>query len=127
RIERFIPQSSVLPLAAAFVSHGGSGALLGALTAGVPMLAIPQGADQFLNAERIVETGIGLRLLPDELSGDAVRAAVRKLVDDGRYVAAVRSHGPAIAAMPSPDEVVPILKGTVRTDRESMAHREVRA
>ena len=59
RIERFIPQSLLLPRAAAFVSHAGSGATLGALRAGVPMLAIPQGADQFLNAERVVERASG--------------------------------------------------------------------
>ena len=42
RVERSIPQSQLLPRCAAFVSHGGSGALLGALRAGVPMLAIPR-------------------------------------------------------------------------------------
>lgn len=109
RIERFIPQSRLLPHCAAFVSHGGSGALMGGLYAGVPMLAIPQGADQFLNAGRIVETGIGLRLLPHELSAVAVGEAVRALLDDGRYLQEVRSHRSAIEAMPSPDEVVPIL------------------
>jgi len=113
RIERFIPQSRLLPYSAAFVSHGGSGATLGALRAGVPMLAIPQGADQFLNAERIVETGVGLRLMPSELSASAVRDAVRALIDDRRYVEAVAVHQASIEAMPSPEEVVPILEGLV--------------
>ena len=106
-----MPQSRLLPHSAAFVSHGGSGALLGGLNAGVPMLAIPQGADQFLNAETIVEHGLGLRLLPDELSPAAVRDAVRELVDDGRYRDAVRSHRPSIEAMPAPEEVVRVLEG----------------
>lgn len=110
RIERFVPQSRLLPHCAAFVSHGGSGALLGALNAGVPMLAIPQGADQFLNAESIVETGIGRRLLPAELSAEAVRGAVRAIVEDARYVDAVRSQQAAIAAMPAPEEVVAVLE-----------------
>jgi UDP:flavonoid glycosyltransferase YjiC (YdhE family) len=110
RIERFVPQSRLLPHCAAFVSHGGSGALLGALNAGVPMLAIPQGADQFLNAESIVVTGIGRRLLPEELSAEAVREAVRAIVDDGRYVDAVRSQQAAIATMPPPEEVVTVLE-----------------
>lgn len=110
RIERFVPQSRLLPHCAAFVSHGGSGALLGALNAGVPMLAIPQGADQFLNADQIVETGIGRRLLPAELSAEAVREAVRAIVDDGRYVDAVRSQQAAIATMPAPEEVVTVLE-----------------
>ena len=90
RIERFIPQSFILSRAAVFVSHSGSGATLGALRAGVPMLAIPQGADQFLNAERIVDTSVGIRLMPDEVSAGAVRDALRVLLDDHRYRDAAR-------------------------------------
>ena len=89
------------------------GALLGALNAGVPILAIPQGADQFLNAERIVETVIGLRLMPDELDARAVRDAVRTLIDDPGYGEAMRSHQAAIAAMPSPETVVRVLEAVV--------------
>ena len=111
RVERFIPQSTLLPHCAAFVAHGGSGALMGALNAGVPILAIPQGADQFLNAERIVETGIGLRLLPDELNPASVRSAVRALIEDGRFGHAIRSHRSAIEAMPPPEAVVEVLAG----------------
>jgi len=106
RVERFVPQSRLLQRAAVFVSHGGSGALLGGINAGVPMLAIPQGADQFLNAETIIEHGLGLRLLPDELRPAAVRAAVRQLVDDRHFRDAVRSHRASIEAMPAPDAVV---------------------
>jgi UDP:flavonoid glycosyltransferase YjiC (YdhE family) len=109
RVERFIPQSTLLPHCAAFVSHGGSGALMGALNAGVPILAIPQGADQFLNAERIVETGIGLRLMPDELDAAAVRSAVRALIEDSRFSQAVRGHRADIVAMPMPEQVVEVL------------------
>ncbi len=109
RVERFIPQSRLLPHVAAFVSHAGSGATLGALSAGVPMLAIPQGADQFLNAGRVVDTGVGLRLMPDEVTPKAVRDAVRELLDDSRYLDAARVHQASIGSMPSPDEVVRVL------------------
>jgi UDP:flavonoid glycosyltransferase YjiC (YdhE family) len=109
RVERFIAQSAILPLAAVFVSHGGSGATLGTLRAGIPMLAIPQGADQFLNAGRVVDTGVGLRLMPDEVSAGAVRDAVRALLDDHRYRDAARGHQVSIEDLPLPDAVVPIL------------------
>jgi UDP:flavonoid glycosyltransferase YjiC (YdhE family) len=62
------------------------------------------------NAERIVETGVGLRLLPSEFGPSAVRDAVRALVEDPRYRESVRSQRPAIEALPSPEEVVPILE-----------------
>ena len=106
RVERYVPQSRLLARASVFVSHGGSGALLGATNAGVPMLAIPQGADQFLNAQRLVETGIGLRLLPDELDPVAVDEAVVTLLEDRRYADRIGEVRSGIAEMPMPDEVV---------------------
>jgi MGT family glycosyltransferase len=110
RIERWVPQSRLLPLAAAFVSHGGSGAMLGAIGAGVPMLAVPQGADQFLNADRIVASGMGRRLLPAEAERSGVRDAVRALLDDPAYRTAARAVQATTLEMPPPDAVVPILE-----------------
>jgi MGT family glycosyltransferase len=113
-VERYIPQSQVLPLCDLFVSHGGSGALLGALSAGVPMLAIPQGADQFINAERVVEAGLGLRLMPSELSSEAVSRTARRLIDDVQFRDAARVQQAAIAEMPDPSAVVPVLEALVQ-------------
>ena len=72
-VERYIPQPLLLPHCDLLISHAGSGATVGALAAGVPMLAIPQGADQFFNAEAIVRVGAGLRLLPSEFTAAAIR------------------------------------------------------
>jgi len=112
-VERYIPQSQVLPLCDLFVSHGGSGATLGALSAGVPMLAIPQGADQFMNADRIVQAGFGLRLMPSEVSPVAIRDSARRLLDDDRYRAVARVQQAAIAEMPAPAAVVRVLESLV--------------
>jgi UDP:flavonoid glycosyltransferase YjiC (YdhE family) len=112
-VERYIPQSRLLPHCDLLVSHAGSGALLGALNAGVPILAIPQGADQFMNAERIVEVGLGLRLLPAELAADAVRDSTRQLLRDDRFRSVARRERTAIAEMPTPETVVSILEALV--------------
>jgi UDP:flavonoid glycosyltransferase YjiC (YdhE family) len=108
-IERYIPQARVLPMCSLVVSHAGSGAMLGAIKAGVPILAVPQGADQFMNAERCVSAGLGLRLLPHELSADAVLDNVRRLLGDGRFARAVQRERAALEAMPLPRDIVPIL------------------
>jgi UDP:flavonoid glycosyltransferase YjiC (YdhE family) len=113
-VERYIPQSQVLPLCDLFVSHGGSGALLGALNAGVPVLALPQGADQFMNAERVVAAGFGLRLMPSEFSSDAVRRTARRLIDDGQFRDVARAQQAAITEMPHPAAVVPVLEALVQ-------------
>ena len=59
RVERFVPQGQVLASCAAVVSHGGSGTLLGTLAAGLPLVILPQGADQFENAARCERAGAG--------------------------------------------------------------------
>jgi len=109
-VERYIPQSQLLPHCDLMVSHAGSGATLGALGAGVPMLAVPQGADQFLNAEAIVRVGAGLRLFPAELTAAAVRDATRHLLEDRSFAAVARAEQAAIREMPTPESIVPRLE-----------------
>jgi MGT family glycosyltransferase len=112
-VERYIPQSQLLPHCDLLVSHAGSGATLGALAAGVPMLAVPQGADQFLNAEALVKVGAALRLLPSELVPTAVRDAARQLLDDPRFADVARTEQAAIREMPAPESIVPRLEALV--------------
>ncbi|GLY35699.1 glycosyl transferase [Amycolatopsis sp. NBRC 101858] len=98
----WVPQAAAIARADLVVHHGGSGTTLGALAAGVPQLVLPQGADQFANAEALVGAGAGLRLLPDELTADAVTEQARK---SSSCRDAARAIAAEIAAMPSPDEV----------------------
>jgi UDP:flavonoid glycosyltransferase YjiC (YdhE family) len=51
-LQPWVPQANLLPHVDVVVHHGGSGTTLGALTVGAPQLILPQGADQFANAER---------------------------------------------------------------------------
>lgn len=108
-VERYIPQSLLLHSCQAVVSHGGSGTTLAALTAGLPQLVIPQGADQFLNGRLCQEAGAAHTLLPDEVSPEAVRHLVSELLHDDRHRVAARRLGSEIAAMPSPEQWVPVL------------------
>jgi UDP:flavonoid glycosyltransferase YjiC (YdhE family) len=64
RVEQYIPQELLLPSCDVVVTHGGSGSMLGALRHGLPLLFLPQGADQFRNAERGQTCGVGQQLHP---------------------------------------------------------------
>ena len=108
-VERYIPQSQLLPYCDVLISHAGSGATLGALNAGIPLLAIPQGADQFMNSDRIVAAGAGLQLLPHEISAAVIRDRVRRLLDDDRFALAARAVAAQIGEMPMPAAVIPML------------------
>ncbi len=104
RVERFVPQAHVLPHCVAVVTHGGSGTTLGALAHGLPLVLVPQGADQFDNAARCVAAGTAVVLRPDELTPNAVRAALRRVLDEPSYALAAQALAAEIAAMPTPAE-----------------------
>ncbi|MEV5720313.1 glycosyltransferase [Amycolatopsis mediterranei] len=100
--QAWVPQAAALTHADLVVHHGGSGTTLGALAAGVPQLVLPQGADQFANAEALVAAGAARRLLPGDLSAEAVAEQARKAFSCRDAAGAIAEE---IAAMPSPDEV----------------------
>lgn len=86
-LHRFVPQVAVLERASAFVTHAGMGSTKEGLAAGVPLVAVPQAADQFPNAERIAELGVGRHLPLDQATPDALREAVEQLTVDPRVAA----------------------------------------
>ncbi|MFG3660888.1 macrolide family glycosyltransferase [Streptomyces sp. NPDC047706] len=85
---RSVPQLQVLERAALFVTHGGMNSVNEALYTGVPMLVIPQGADQPLVARRVVELGAGLSIRNHDVTESSVRALARRLLDEPRFRAA---------------------------------------
>ncbi len=110
RVERFVPQGVLLPHVDVVAHHGGSGTMLSALSLGLPQLLLPHGADQFMNAQAIVGCGAGIRLLPEEITRQAVAEAVQRLLEEPGYRRAAGRLADEIAAMPSPAETVPTLE-----------------
>jgi UDP:flavonoid glycosyltransferase YjiC (YdhE family) len=108
-VERFVPQSLLLPSCDAVVNQGGT-AILPVLAHGLPLLLLPQGANQFHNAEACVAAGVGRRLLPGEVSAEAVRAEVERLLADPALRTAARRVQAELAAMPGPERGVALLE-----------------
>jgi MGT family glycosyltransferase len=110
-VERYVPQSFLLPHSSAVIAHGGSGSILAAFAEGLPTLLVPQGADQFENAAQCAALGAGLVLMPGEVNEEAVRAAVVALLEEPSYRKSAAVLAAEIAAMPHPRELVPMLAG----------------
>ncbi|MYW00535.1 macrolide family glycosyltransferase [Streptomyces sp. SID3343] len=96
----WVPQLAILRQADAFVTHAGMGGSSEGLMTGVPMIAVPQAADQFANADRLVELGVARRLDTADATADALRAALLDLTADptvaersARLRAQVRAEG----------------------------------
>jgi MGT family glycosyltransferase len=85
RVERFVPHSDLLPLTDVVVTTGGTGTVLAALAAGVPLVVVPTAWDQPENAWRIAEAGAGIRLAPSRCTPDAIRAAVERVLGDASF------------------------------------------
>ncbi|WP_425557657.1 macrolide family glycosyltransferase [Kitasatospora cystarginea] len=81
-VHRWVPQFAVLQEADAFVTHAGMGGCSEGLYCGLPMVAVPQAADQFANADRLVELGVGRRLDTADATAEALRSAVLELNGD---------------------------------------------
>ncbi len=113
RVERYVPQSALLPRCGAVVSHAGSGSVVGALAHGLPMVLLPLGADQPLNAARCHELGVARVLDPVAATPDAVQAAVAEIRDDPRYRKAAGRIRDEIAALPPPESAVALLERLV--------------
>ena len=78
----WVPQLDVLSKATAFITHAGMGGATEGMCFGVPMVAIPQAADQFANAARIAELGLGAQLPAERATPQALRETLEEVVGD---------------------------------------------
>lgn len=107
--EPFVPMHDLLAGIDLVVCHGGAGTVLGVLAAGLPMVVIPQGADQFLHADQAANAGAALQLLPDDVTPGAVARAVDTVLANRRFRDNARRIADQIADMPAPEEAVTTL------------------
>lgn len=72
----WVPQLEILERAGAFLTHAGMGGSSEGLVTGTPMIAAPQDADQFDNADRLVEAGVAVRIDSATVTVEELRAAL---------------------------------------------------
>jgi UDP:flavonoid glycosyltransferase YjiC (YdhE family) len=84
-IERYIPQSLLLPRCNLIVMHGGSNSVLAALDVGIPMVVVPLIADQFFNANVAQRLRLGKVVERNELTHASIRAAVEEVLNNPVY------------------------------------------
>jgi UDP:flavonoid glycosyltransferase YjiC (YdhE family) len=105
-VEKWLPLAPLLPRCDAVLCHAGTGTTLAALAAGLPLVLVPQGADQFDNARACERAGAAVVLTPEQVTPSAVGDAMRTVLGtDSPQRAAARALSVEIASMPSADEV----------------------
>jgi UDP:flavonoid glycosyltransferase YjiC (YdhE family) len=122
-VEAWVDQGQVLDQADLVVCHGGSGTVLGALAAGVPIVGVPLFADQFENARRIAAAGAGRSVTVTAEAGpsggarqpigagDAPRIsdAIEAVLADPAYRERADGIAAEMAAAPRADDVLDAL------------------
>ncbi|HVJ15115.1 MAG TPA: nucleotide disphospho-sugar-binding domain-containing protein, partial [Polyangiaceae bacterium] len=103
-VERFVPQHEILPHARAVLCHGGSGSVIGALSAGAPMVVAPMFADQMANAERVGALGAGLGLPKRTEAPAELERELATVLEGDSFRVAAQAVAAEIAALPSVDE-----------------------
>lgn len=81
-VSPWVPQLAVLEQADAFVTHAGMGGSSEGLYCGVPMIAAPQAADQFTNAERLAALGVARIVDPATVTAAELRETLLALTAD---------------------------------------------
>jgi UDP:flavonoid glycosyltransferase YjiC (YdhE family) len=109
RVEQFIDQAQLLPHCAAVVHHAGAGTMFGVLAHGLPSVALPQSADNFINANLLARAGAGQSFMPGEVTDASVRSGLRSVLDSASYRQGAQLLADEINAMPSPREVASLL------------------
>ena len=88
----YLPFSELLPRAALLVYHGGIGTMAQTIRAGVPQLVVPSGHDQFDNAWRIEQLGLGLSIPQARYRSDRAVHAIRSILADRRMLGQCRQY-----------------------------------
>ena len=96
----FLPQTSVLPEVDLVITHGGNNTVTESLYFGRPMIALPLFWDQYDNAQRIQETGIGRRLDTYTHEPGELRQTVDALLGDTDLRARLDTLSAALQARP---------------------------
>ncbi|MEU4423478.1 macrolide family glycosyltransferase [Actinoplanes sp. NPDC024001] len=81
-VHSWVPQLAILEQADAFLTHAGMGGSSEGLYCGVPMIAAPQAADQFANAEQLAALGVGRVVDSATVTADELRKALLQLTSD---------------------------------------------
>ena len=100
--DQFRPQPSILPQCDLLITHGGNNTVCEGFHFGLPMIVLPLFWDQYDNAQRLDETGFGVRLPTYDWEPAQLTGAVDRLLGDEGLADRMRRIAADVRADPGP-------------------------
>ncbi|XP_017101692.3 UDP-glycosyltransferase UGT5-like [Drosophila bipectinata] len=91
-ISDWFPQDDILAndKVIAFITHGGRLSIMESIYHGKPVVGIPLFGDQFMIIAKVEKSGMGITLKYEDLKGDNLLAATKRLLQDPKFARNVR-------------------------------------
>jgi MGT family glycosyltransferase len=117
----FLPQTSVLPLVDLVITHGGNNTVTESIHFGKPMIVLPLFWDQHDNAQRVQETGFGVRLDPYRFRDDELLDWIDHLVGDQRLSGRLAAISRRLRAAPGTVRAAELIEALARSPQPTRA------
>lgn len=92
----FLPQTKIIPLVDLVITHGGNNTITEAFHFGKPMIVLPLFWDQYDNAQRVDETGFGVRLSTYSFTDEQMHSALETLLNNAELNARMQANAKVI-------------------------------
>ncbi len=110
----FLPQPAILPLVDVVLTHGGNNTVTECFHHGKPMVLLPLFWDQYDNAQRVSETGYGIRLATYEFDEPELSAAIDRLASDAALAGRLAAISARLKAEPGTVKAAALIEGIPR-------------
>jgi MGT family glycosyltransferase len=119
----FLPQTSILPQVDLVITHGGNNTVTESLYFGKPMVVLPLFWDQYDNAQRMQETGLGVRLDTYGHNAAQLRSTIDRLLDDRRLARRLAGISARLRARPGTTVATGLIEQVARAGNGTRGRR----
>jgi len=111
----FLPQPAILAQVDLVITHGGNNTVTEAFHHGKPMIVLPLFWDQVDNAQRVAETGFGVRLATYDFEEAHLTTAVDRLLADAALKQRLTTIAERLQASPGTVRAADLIERVART------------
>jgi len=125
RVATYLPFEWLLPKVDAFVTNGGYGSVNQALSFGIPLVTAGLTEDKADVNARVAWSGVGINLRTNEAAPEAVREAVRAVLDTTNYRARAGEMAAAFRGIDTRAEILRIVEQVVNGGSDAAQYEVV--